>query len=156
MIRGDAMVGIEQMGQLKGVIRKLLELPRRTAEEAKPEIDAALREQFRAGTDPYGRSWAPVKPSTIARRLMSKSSTPLTDTRKLGDGTSVQLQGGTRAGLLIKVGAPYGYFHQVGFRVGRTAVPARRVLPEYGLPALWRRILDRAASRAARKLVGRA
>ena len=153
MIRGDAMVGIEAIGRLQQTIRRLSDLPRATAEEAQEPLNRLLREEFRNGTDPYGRAWAPVKPSTIARRLRSKSATPLTDTGAGRDGTGVDLREGGRAGLTIRTGAPYLYFHQVGFRVGRTQVPARPVLPDRGLPASWRRVLDAAARRAARRLV---
>lgn len=153
MIRGDAMLGVEAIGRLQQTIRRLSDLPRATAEEAQEPLNRLLREEFRNGTDPYGRAWAPVKSSTIARRLRTKSSTPLTDTRALRDGTRVDLRDGGRAGLTIRTGAPYGYFHQVGFRVGRTNVPARPVLPDRGIPAPWRRVLEAAARRAARRLV---
>jgi phage gpG-like protein len=153
VIRGDAMRGIEAIGRLKDTIRKLSDLPRATAVEAQEPINRLLRAEFRSGTDPYGQPWEPVKPQTIERRRVSRASTPLTDTRKLASGTRVELRLGNRAGLLIVTGAPYAYFHQVGFRAGRTPVPARRVLPQFGLPAGWKLVLRDAARRAARKAV---
>lgn len=155
MIRGDAMVGIEAIGRLKETIRRLSDLSRATAEEAREPLNTFLQQQFRAGTDPYGKPWAPVKPSTLARRKVSRSSTPLTDTATMREGTLVEVRSGGRAGLVIKAGAAYSYFHQVGFRVYRARVPARPVLPDRGIPAAWRRVLDDAARRAAARLVGR-
>jgi hypothetical protein len=150
MIRGDAMVGIEAIGRLKGVVRRLAELPRKVAEEAKPGLDRLLREEFVNGTDPYGRAWAPLKPSTIAR---GRRPPPLDDTGTLKRGTTVELQRGRTPGLLLKTGAVYGYFHQMGFRIGTTKVPPRRVLPQYGLPAGWKIVLREAARRVALRAV---
>lgn len=155
MIRGDAMQGVEAIGRLKETIRKLSDLPRAVAVEAQEPLNRALQAEFRGGVDPYGNPWAPVKPSTIARRKRSQSPTPLTDTSEGRRGTRVELRAGNRAGLTIVTGAPYLYFHQVGFRAGRTSVPARRVLPQFGLPAGWKIILRDAARRAARQAVGR-
>ncbi len=146
------MVGLEAIGRLKETIRRLSDLPRATAVEAKPEIDKLLRAEFRQGTDPYGKPWAPLARSTLAR---GRRPPPLTDSRELRDGTGVSLREGGRAGLLIKLGAPYGYFAQVGFRVGKTKVPARRILPQFGVPSAWRIALRDAARRAARKAVAR-
>jgi hypothetical protein len=151
MIRGDAMVGIEAIGRLKQTIRKLSDLPRAVAVEAKPTIDRLLKEGFLNGKDPYGRPWAPLKASTIAK---GRTPPPLTDTRALRKGTKVQVRSGLRPGLLLLTG-PHGYFHQVGFRVYKTRVPARRVLPQYGLPASWKIALRDAARRCARRAVGR-
>jgi hypothetical protein len=152
MIRGNAMRGIEAIGQLKGVLRRLSDLPRAVAVEAKPKIDKLLREGYQNGVDPYGNAWAPLKPSTLAR---GRHAPPLTDTRKLRDGTVSKLRSGLRAGLVLMTGAPYGYFAQVGFRVGRTSVPPRRILPQYGLPVGWKIVLHDAARKCARRAVGR-
>ena len=153
MIRGDAMRGVEAIGQLKATIRRLAELPRRVAELAQEPLTRELQLEYRNGTDPYGTPWAPVTAKTLAKRRVKKSPPPLTDTAEMCDGTLVEIQRGNRAGLLLKTGAPYAYFHQVGFRVGRTIVPARRVLPQFGLPVGWKSILRDAARRAAREAV---
>lgn len=156
MIRGDAMVGIQAIGRLKDAIRKLSDLPRAVALDAAPDLNRELQAEFSDARDPYGRPWAPVKPSTLARRLVSRGGPPLTDTQQLSGGTMVEPRTGGRAGLLIRLGMPYGYFHQVGFRAGRTSVPARRILPQFGLPAGWRRILEDSARRCARRIMRRA
>lgn len=155
MIRGDAMRGVEEIGRLQQTIRRLSDLPRAVAEEAAEPLNRVIAEQFRNGTDPYGKPWAPVTATTLARRRVSKDPTPLTDTRALRSGTEVEPRARGRAGLTIKTGAPYAYFHQVGFRVHGRKVQSRPVLPDRGIPAVWKRILDDAARRAARRLVGR-
>lgn len=152
MIRGNAMVGIEAIGRLKETIRKLSDLPRAVAVEAAPGINRLLREEFLNGTDPYGRPWAPLRPATLAR---GRRPPPLTDTKALRDGTKATPRSGRRAGLVLITGAPYGYFHQVGFRVGKTNVEPRRVLPQSGLPAGWKIVLRDAARRCARRATGR-
>ncbi len=152
MIRGDAMLGIQEIGRLQETIRRLSDLPRRTAEYAEEPLNRLLAEQFRNGTGPYGQPWAPVTEETLRLRRASKDPTPLTDTRAMRRGTVVAVRGGGRAGLVIRTGAPYSYFHQVGFRVHGKRVPARPVLPDRGIPASWRRVLDAAARRAAREL----
>jgi hypothetical protein len=145
MIRGDAMVGIEAIGRLKETIRRLSDLPRAIAVEAKPGLDKLLRAEFTSGADPYGRPWDPLKASTLAK---GRRPPPLTDTRALRSGTKVQTRSGLRAGLVLLTG-PHGYFHQVGFRVYRTRVAPRRVLPQYGLPIAWKKLLRDAARRCA-------
>lgn len=150
MIRGDAMVGIAQIGRLKETIRRLSELPRAIAAEAKPGIDRLLRDEFTDGTDPYRRPWTPLRPSTLAK---GRTPPPLTDTRALRRGTRVLHPPGRR-GLQIVTG-PHGYFHQVGFRVYRTRVEPRRILPQFGLPVAWKQVLRDAARRCARRAVGR-
>jgi hypothetical protein len=145
----SAMAAIASIGRLQRTLDRLIELPRKIAAEAKPDIDKLLRAQFRDGVDPYGRPWAPLRPSTIAT---GRRAPPLTGfTRQLRDGTMVKLGGGNRAGLRIQVGKPYGYFHQVGFRVGSTRVQPRRILPQQGMPRAWSAALNRAASSLARR-----
>jgi hypothetical protein len=153
MIRGDAMLAVEEIGRLKETIRKLSDLPRRTAELAQEPLNRLLSQEYTRGVDPYGNPWKPVTATTLSRRKSNRSPLPLTDTRVMRSGTRVELRAGGRAGLVIKTGAPYAYFHQVGFVVGRTRVPPRRVLPQYGLPAGWKIVLRDAARQAAREAV---
>jgi hypothetical protein len=152
MIRGDAMAGVAAMGQLKATLRRLAEVPRKVAAEAQPKLDALIQAQFRAGVDPYGNPWAPLRPATLAR---GRHPPPLTDTTKLRDGTKVLLAPGNAMGLRLVVGAAYGYFAQAGFRVGPTKVPPRRILPQFTFPKAWKAVLDEAARACARRAVGR-
>jgi hypothetical protein len=108
-------------------------------------VTKLVQDQFDKGVDPYGRPWAPLAASTLAK---GRRPPPLTETRRLREGTRAYVMRAHYAGLRVVVGAPYGYFHQVGFRVGRTKVKPRRILPQFGLPRAWSDAL-RAASRQA-------
>ena len=153
MIRGNAMACIGALGTLERTLERLRDVPRRAADLAAPQIDAMIQEQFRAGVDPYGRPWAPLRPSTIAR---GRRPPPLTDTGSLRNGTRARPGRGGRAGVWIQLGAAYGYFAQVGFTVGRTRVPPRRILPQFGMPKAWTFALRQSCSQAARTAVGAA
>jgi phage gpG-like protein len=147
MRRGGANLAIAELGRLIQTIERLSEVPRKVAVIAAPKLTRLLQAQFRAGTDPYGRAWAPLKASTLAK---GRRPPPLTDKKRLRDGTMAKV---ARYGIRMVVGAPYGFFHQVGFRNGRTRVPARRILPQTGYPVAWKRVLDDAARQAAREAV---
>ena len=148
--RGNARMAIESIARLQRVLHDLALVPRKVAAMAAPRLTRPLQAQFRAGKDPYGNNWAPLKPSTLKT---GRRPPPLTGfTRELRDGTKA-VQG--RAGVRLHVGARYGYFHQVGFRAGKTRVPPRRILPQFGLPKEWRIILVRSAREAARAAMGR-
>jgi hypothetical protein len=146
MITGNASACRAALKSCVAVLERLAYLPRSLAVAAAPDITDLLKSQFAAGVDPYGNRWAPLKPSTLAT---GRSNPPLTDSRALVNGTKARPQGGNRAGLVIRVGKPYGAFAQTGFRVGRTKVPPRRILPNRGLPAAWREALDRRAREIA-------
>ncbi len=150
MIRNSLVRATAGIGKLQRTLENLIELPRKLAAEAKPAFDALFRLQFTSGVDPYGRKWAPL---TEATKRTGRRNPPLTDTGALRDGTRVVLGRGNSAGLRIVLGAPYGYFHQVGYRNARTGrkVPARRILPTQGMPVSWKRVLDLAAARIARR-----
>jgi phage gpG-like protein len=146
----NASACIAALRSVRRAIEELAYLPRKLAVAAAPMISGELRNQFVRGVDAYGNPWAPLKPSTLRKH----GPPPLTDTRRLRDGTRAYARTGGRAGIVVEIGAPYGAFHQLGFRVGRTKVPARRILPNRGLPAKWREILDRNARFIAERARG--
>jgi hypothetical protein len=151
VIRVNRAQAIAEIGRLQQVLERLAYVPRRTAEIAAPKITKLLRAQFRAGRDPYGRSWRPLKPSTLRKH----GPPPLTDSGQLASGTKATIARSNYAGIRILVGRGYGYFHQVGFRVGHTRVAPRRILPQFGLPAEWRKVLDDSSRQAARQATRR-
>jgi hypothetical protein len=57
---------------------------------------------------------------------------------------------GGRAGLTLRVGAPYGIYHQQG----RGRPPRREILPTHGMPAAWRRVLTEQALLIAQRAAG--
>lgn len=148
MIRGGASAAVAALESLSKTLEKLAYVPRRVAVIAAPRITKLLQAQFRAGKDPYGTPWKPLRPSTIAK---GRRNPPLTDSRKLRDKTMASARPGGRAGIVLKSGAPYGAFHQVGFRVGRTRVAPRRIFPQRGLPAEWSRVLAESTRQAVRE-----
>lgn len=134
---------LSQIGRLEQSIAKLAEIPRKIAEDVAPTINALIQKQFDEGKDPYGRAWAPLKPSTLRS---GRNPPPLTDTKRMRDGTKVYVLRANYAGLRIVVGEPYGYFHQVGTK----DMVARRILPDAGIPAAWKQAFDASARRVSR------
>lgn len=149
MIRGNGSAFAKALRDVRRVVDELGQLPRRIAVAAAPDITRELARQFTTGTDPYGKPWAPLKPSTLRQH----GPPPLTYKGKLSGGTAAHPMTGGRLGLTIRIGARYGAFHQIGFRVGRTRVPARKILPSRGMPAAWRAILNRHARELAARAV---
>ena len=147
MIRANRMQALASIGQLQRTLEHLAYVPRRAAVIAAPKLTALIRKQFREGRDPYGRAWADLKPSTLQKH----GPPPLTDSGQLRDGTEAVAMRANYAGIRLTLGARYGYFHQVGFRVGHIRVPARRIFPQHGLPAPWRQVLVAACKQAARE-----
>lgn len=148
MIRTSLMSAPAAFGRLEKLLDRLAYVPRKAAALAAPELTKELRRQFARGVDPYGRAWAPLAASTLAK---GRRPPPLTDSTALRDGTRAMVRNGNRAGIHIVLGAAYGYFAQHGFRVGRTTVRPRRILPQQGMPRAWAEILKRAARRAFRE-----
>lgn len=141
----NGATALRKMGDMIRIIEALSDIPARTAALAAPELNKLVQAQFDAGTDPYGRPWAPLRPATLAR---GRFPPPLTDTWRLRNGTGVRVRPGRRAGLVMRVGAPYGTFHQTGTRYMR----ARRILPQQGLPRAWRDVLVRASREACQSI----
>jgi phage gpG-like protein len=132
------------MQRLEENLRKLAEIPSRAAVEASVEITKELKREFASGKDPYGRAWAPLKPSTIKS---GRRAPPLTDTGTLRDGTEAKPLRG--AGIAVTVGAPYGVYHQAGTR----KMAPRKILPELVMPASWNRAIVNAVRKAFKKVV---
>jgi phage gpG-like protein len=151
MKRGGADVAIAALRDVQKTLDRLAEVPRKLAIAAAPDITELLQSQFDVGVNPYGERWRPLRPRTLAK---GRRNPPLTDTGKLRSGTKARPSPrGNTAGLQVVLGAKYGAFHQVGFRVGKTKVAPRRVLPNRGLPKAWRGILVQRARELARKAV---
>lgn len=142
-----AAQSIAALARIRRVVDELGQLPRKLAIASAPEITKLLRAQFDEGKDPYGRPWRPLAKSTIAR---GRRPPPLTKTGKLRDGTVARPMAGGRIGLTLRVGAPYGVFHQQG----RGRPPRREILPTRGMPAAWRRVLTEQSRLLAERAQG--
>ncbi len=130
MASGNLSNCLAWMGKLERTIQELGRMPRKLSIAVAPQITTELRKQFDRGTDPYGRKW---------RKLSTGSPSYLTKTGRLKRGTKAMPMAGGRAGVRIVVGAPYGIFHQTG----TANMPARRILPQQGMPASWRVAITR-------------
>lgn len=128
-----------KLDKLAATLRDLSHLPSQISKEVSEEITKELKKEYARGTDPYGKVWAPLKPSTLKR---GRRPPPLTDTGKMRDGTkAVPLPG---AGVAVVVGAEYGKYHQTGTE----RMAARPILPDRGMPRTWREIVKRVAGNA--------
>ena len=137
---------IARIGRLQKTIEELATLPRAVARISAPKLSKLMAKQFSSGCDPYGRPWRPITATTKRLRKGRKGGRPLTDTGRLRAGTGVSV---TRSGAKLVIGAPYGAFHQTGTK----NMPARRIFPQFGLPAAWRAVLqDTARAELRRRL----
>ena len=127
---------LKWMGNLERTLARLDMLPRRVATLAAPAITRALKRQFAQGTDPYGRKW---------KRLATGKPSHLTESGRLRRGTRASPLPGRRAGVRILLGhIPIPIYHQTG----TVNMPARKILPERGMPRAWSEALKAAARKA--------
>ena len=129
------------MSALAGVMqamRKLSKVPSQVAKDGSVAIRKLMVDQFRAGTDAYGRAWAPLRPATLDK---GRSPPPLTDS---GVMANVVARPSSGAGITITLGADYSRYHQTG----TSRMVARPIFPDRQLPATWVRALSDAADRA--------
>jgi hypothetical protein len=128
------MSNLAAFGKLERTLAELDQLPRRLAIAVAPMITKELQKEFENGNDPYGRRWA---------KLSTGKPSFLTLSRKLRNKTKAAPMPGGRAGIRILLGARYAIFHQTGTRY----MPARKILPERGMPSAWRTAIQREAKR---------
>lgn len=124
---------------MQGVARSLRELsrvPSYASAEASQSIARLIQYEFATGTDPYGKPWKPLKPSTVARK---GHATINVDTHALKDGIQVKPMPG--AGIQVTIDADYAAYVQ---RV-------RPVLPTGRLPKAWGVAINDAIQEAKRR-----
>ena len=131
---------LHKLERLQAVLAKLDQLPRRVAEIAAPAITAELQKEFSRGQDPHGRKW---------KRLATGKASHLEESGRLRRSTRAAPLPGRRAGVRILFGSrsKIAAFHQVG----TARMPARRILPDKGMPASWAMALKRAHRLAFRE-----
>lgn len=135
--RRDGTVLVNAIGFAK-TCRALLSVAAQVATESASELTGELQAQFDRGAGPYGDGWAALK---------SGAPSHLEASGAMRGGTRVRPNGG--AGLAMEAPPPAN-FHQSGTR----NMPARKVIPDNGLPASWRAILQRIYSDRLRKGFG--
>jgi hypothetical protein len=136
-VKGD----FAKLGAMQQSLRNLVNVPSRAAGPAADGITKELRREYRAGTDPYGKPWAPLAPSTIAR---GRRNPPLTATRAMAGSTVAKTLPGAGIGLVADFPAAV---HQ---NSRRARLPQRHVFPVGVLPARWREVIERAIRKAFR------
>lgn len=129
---------------LKKSIRNLVKVPSQVSAEFSDYVTRKLKEQWSKKADAYGQAWAPYAPASIAR-----GRGPLMiETGAMKAGTEAKPMGG--AGIQMSAGHPsVAVFHQSG----TANMPARRVVPDNTMPALWREHLERLIKRAAKNAI---
>lgn len=130
-------------------IQKLSDVPDRAARAVAEDISEFIQDEFDGGADPYGRAWADLTESTLKRRPY-RGFPPLTDSGDLRD--SVEVTPVKGRGVVIKFVGGSRSAESAGFhQFGTENMVARRILPNNGLPALWREALSAAVKKAVRQ-----
>jgi hypothetical protein len=131
-----------RIGGLQRSLKELASVPSRAARPASDALNVLIREGYDRGTDPYGRAWAPLAASTLAR---GRNPPPLTASRRMRDNTLANPLKGV--GIGIRLPFP-GIIHMGG---SRRNLPARPPLPKGGrLPLAWRDAVNTAVTMAYR------
>ena len=138
-------IDLGSLDAVVGALAGLRDLVPDIALEASIEIHETIQSEFVLGTDPYGETWAPLAPATLAK---GRTPPPLTDTGAMRESLRVSV---TEAAITASMDSPAGY-HQDGTRY----MPARPVLPDYarGLPDAWRAAITEAGQRVFAKAWG--
>ncbi|MEY5061185.1 MAG: Phage virion morphosis family [Planctomycetota bacterium] len=133
-----AGVDVGSLESIIGALDGLRDLVPEIALEASIEIFETTDSLFVLGADPYGETWAPLAPATLAK---GRTPPPLTDTGAMRESLRVAV---TETAIVASLESPAGY-HQDGTRY----MPARPVLPDYarGLPDAWRASITDAGQR---------
>jgi hypothetical protein len=136
------MSNLKAFGKLERTLGELDQLPRRLAAAVVPLVTKELQREFARGADPYGRKWT---------RLSTGKPSHLTKSTRLRTGTRAALMPGNSKGVRILFGsrARVASLHQSGTK----HMPARKILPERGMPASWRMAITREMARLTREAV---
>jgi hypothetical protein len=110
------------------IARELQKIPARVSAEGAPAIERLWRKTYRAGQDAYGKPWAKLAPSTVARKghdtIMVESKETYNETRvRPLSGAGLQLVTGRKAAWHLEPTANR---------------PARPVPPLNGTPSPWK------------------
>ncbi len=137
---------ISRLGGLQRNLNELARVPAATSREVSERLNPMLQQQFATGTDPYGRPWAPLRPSTLKR---GRRPPPLTASGKMRRGTKAFPLPGAGVGFTV----PFpGNIHQGG----SVNMQARPILPRGGrLPASWGLVIRESARAQVRQRLGR-
>lgn len=129
--------------KMRKVLKALLVVPAKLADRGALRITKDWKMMYAAGNDAYGRPWARLAPSTLARK---KGPGILRESEETFDATRAVPSAG--AGIKLVTG-PTAAYHQeaVGSR------PARPVIPLEGVPSRWVELLRPIGVDLSRKAV---
>ncbi len=135
------MAGFRDLADRLG---ELAQIPSRITAPVATAINAELHRQFEDGVDPYGRPWAKLADSTVARK---GHDTILVDDGALATETRALPMGG--AGIEL-VSNEVGGYHQSG----TSRMPRRPILPDgSSLPKAWQAAIAEEYAAAFRKVM---
>lgn len=120
-----------RFGQYARALRELTRVPSQIAAPVAAALTREMRKNFRAGQDAYGRAYASLLPTSLAR---GRTPPPL---RKYARFASVRPL--PSVGVAFVVDHPQAGFHQTGTRF----MAQRIVVPDGALPATWRAVVER-------------
>lgn len=124
-------------------LRSLVDVPSQIARPLADGIAKFIDSGFSAGTDSYGRPWAPLMPRTLAK---GRHPPPLTETHAMRDSAQVRpSQGG---GVSVVFTDSKAGLHQHG---DPPRMVAREVLPVNTLPAPWRALWQSLLTEATKR-----
>jgi hypothetical protein len=127
-----------EMQKIASAIRALTHVPSRASRGAAHSIGQLIDRQFDTGTDPYGKRWKPLKPSTIKRKGHAQIGV---DSHRMRDSLEVKPMSG--AGVQITAGPEYtAYFSR-----------KRPLFPTHGLPRAWRNAITDALNVEAKAVL---
>lgn len=86
-----------QLAKLKASLNRTLQVPQKVALKYAPVLASFLKEEFAAGTDPFGDPWKPLKANTIAK---GRTPPPLTASGNARDSITVSAAGAKDRGSL--------------------------------------------------------
>lgn len=142
---GELLALSERIGKLDEAIAK-------SSEVIADKLAPMIADQFTNAVDPYGVSFAPLAPSTVAR---GRGMPPgLTDTGDMKNSVKVFADASIN-GVRITVDSPAGA-HQVGWH-GVSDGPARSIVPSGELlPVEWETVIEDAVTASVNELLGAA
>ena len=143
MKSGDLNGLIRYLGSLQKTLGELDSFPKNLSLRIAGPLSTEFQKQFSRGSDPYGRTWKPLKTGKPSH---------LTETRRFRSGSRIAAMPGNRAGVRVILGrlgkrGRNPIYHMTGTRY----MTARKYLPTRGMPAAWREIIKREASRLMRE-----
>jgi hypothetical protein len=128
-------VAAAEMLKIASAIRALAHVPSRASRGAADSISTLIQRQFDTGTDPYGRRWKALKPSTIKKKGHAQIGV---DSHRMRESIDVRPMSG--AGVQITVEPDYAaYFSR-----------RRPLFPDRGLPRTWQKAITGALNKEAK------